>query len=60
MSTLVKRLALAEARKAESYLKEDLGKASSPVEIDLIKKIILELSGIEVIKIDDFCTISVS
>jgi DNA primase large subunit len=60
MSTLVKRFALAEARRAESYLKEDLGKASSQSEIDLIKKIIFELSGIEVNKKDDFFTISVS
>ena len=60
MSTLVKRFALAEARRAESYLKKDLGKASSQSEIDLIKKIIVELSGIEVIKKDEFFTISVS
>jgi len=60
MSTLVKRFALAEARRAESYLKKDLGKASSQSEIDLIKQIIFELSGIEVIKKDDFFTISVS
>ena len=60
MSTLVKRFALAEARRAESYLKKDLGKASSQSEIDLIKKIIFELSGIEFNKKDDFFTISVS
>ena len=60
MPTLVKRFALAEARRAESYLKKDLGRASNPSEIDLLKKIILELSGIEVIKKGDFFTISVS
>jgi DNA primase large subunit len=60
MNTLVKRFALAEARRAESYLKKDLGRASNPSEIDLLKKIIFELSGIEVIKKDDFFTISVS
>ena len=59
MPTLVKRFALAEARRAESYLKQDLGRASNPQEIDLLKKIIFELSGIEVIKQDDFFTISV-
>jgi DNA primase large subunit len=60
MATLVKRFSLAEARRAESYLKKDLGKASTQSEIDLIKKIIFELSGIEIIKKDDFFTISVS
>ncbi len=60
MPTLVKRFALAEARRAESYLKKDLGRASNPAEIDLLKKIIFELSGIEVMKQDDFFTISVS
>lgn len=60
MSTLVKRFAMAEARRAESYLKEDLGNASSQSEIDLIKKIIFELSGIEITKRKDFFTISVS
>jgi DNA primase large subunit len=59
MPTLVKRFALAEARRAESYLKKDLGRASNPSEIDLLKKIIFELSGIEVMKKDDFFTISV-
>ena len=60
MPTLVKRFALAEARRAESYLNKDLGRASNLQEIDLLKKIIFELSGIEVIKQDDFFTISVS
>ena len=60
MHTLVKRFALAEARRAESYLKKDLGRASNPSEIDLLKKIIFELSGIEIVKKDDFFTISVS
>ncbi len=59
MPTLVKRFALAEARRAESHLKKDLGRASNPQEIDLLKKIILELSGIEIIKQDDFFTVSV-
>jgi len=60
MATLVRRFALAESRRAESFLKKDLGKASSEQEIDLIKKIILELSGVKVDKKDDFFTISVS
>jgi len=60
MPTLVKRFALAEARRAESHLKKDLGRASNPTEIDLLKKIIFELSGIEVIKEDNFFTVSVS
>ena len=60
MPTLVKRFSLAEARRAESHLKKDLGKASSPQKIELLKKIIFELSGIEIIKQNDFFTISVS
>jgi len=60
MQTLVKRFSLAESRRAESYLQKDLGRASNQSEIDLIKKIIFELSGVEVIKKDDFFLISVS
>ncbi|MHA7646388.1 DNA primase [Nitrosopumilus sp. S4] len=60
MSTLVKRFSLAEARRAESYLKKDLGRASNPSEIDLLKKIIFELSDINVEKKDDFFTISIT
>ncbi len=61
MPTLVRRFALAEAKRAESHLKTDLRKAQKQSEIDLIKKIIFELSGIEIDKPnEDFFTISVT
>ncbi len=60
MSTLVKRFALAEARRAESYLKTDLGNASDNSKIDLATRIIYELFQIEVTKDNDFFVMSVS
>ena len=60
MSTLIKRFALAEARRAEKYLEKDLGNASDKSKIDLATKIIYELSNIEVTKKDDFFEIPVS
>ncbi len=39
MSTLIKRFALAEARRAENYLEKDLGNASNKSKIDLATRI---------------------
>jgi len=60
MHTLIKRFALAEARRAEQHLEKDLGKASDKPKIDLAIKIIYDLFGIEVIKRNDFFEIPVS
>jgi DNA primase large subunit len=60
MSTLIKRFALAEARRAEKHLEKDLGNASDQTKIDLAIKIIYDLFNIEVIKQDNFFVISVS
>ena len=60
MSTLIKRFALAEARRAEKYLEKDLGNASDKSKIDLAIKIIYDLFNIEVIKQDDFFVIPIS
>ena len=60
MSTLVKRFALAEARRAERYLEKDLGNASDKSRIDLATRIIFDLFEIQVIKQDDFFVISIS
>ena len=42
MSTLIKRFALAEARRAEIYLEKDLGNASNKSKIDLATRIIYD------------------
>ena len=60
MSTLIKRFALAEARRAEKYLEKDLGNASDKSKIDLATRIIYDLFNIEVTKQGDFFEISVS
>ena len=60
MSTLIKRFALAEARRAEKYLEKDLGNASDKSKIDLATRIIYDLFNIEVIKKGDFFEIPVS
>ncbi|MBT3328496.1 MAG: DNA primase [Nitrosopumilus sp.] len=60
MHTLIKRFALAEARRAENHLEKDLGKASDKSKIDLAIRIIYDLFNIEVIKEDEFFKISVS
>ncbi|MCE2614339.1 MAG: DNA primase [Nitrosopumilus sp. (ex Thoosa mismalolli)] len=59
MNTLIQRFALAEARRAEKHLENDLGKASDKLKIDLAIKIIHDLFGIEVVKQDDFFEIPV-
>ena len=60
MSTLIKRFALAEARRAEIYLEKDLGNASNKSKIDLATRIIYDLFNIEIIKENDFFVIPVS
>lgn len=60
MSTLIKRFALAEARRAERYLEKDLGNASDKSRIDLATRIIFDLFEIQVVKQDDFFVISIS
>jgi len=60
MHTLIKRFALAEARRAEHHLEKDLGKASDKSKIDLAIRIIHDLFNIEVIKEDEFFKIHVS
>ena len=60
MHTLIKRFALAEARRAENHLEKDLGKASDKSKVDLAIRIIYDLFNIEVTKENDFFTISVS
>ena len=47
MSTLIKRFALAEARRAEQHLEKDLGNAHDKSKIDLATKIIYDLFGIK-------------
>jgi len=60
MHTLIKRFALAEARRAENHLEKDLGKASDKSKVDLAIRIIYDLFNIEVTKENDFFRISVS
>ena len=59
MQTLIKRFALAEARRAEKHLEKDLGKASEKSKIDLAIKIIHDLFDIEITKQNDFFEIPV-
>ena len=59
MHTLIKRFALAEARRAENHLEKDLGKASDKSKVDLAIRIIYDLFSIEVTKEDDFFKIPV-
>ena len=60
MNTLVKRFALAEARRAELHLEKDLGNASDKSKIDLAARIIYDLFDIEIIKQDNFFVMSVA
>ena len=57
---MIKRFALAEARRAENYLEKDLGNASNKSKIDLATRIIYDLFNIEIIKENDFFVIPVS
>ena len=60
MSSLIKRFALAEARRAEKYLEKDLGNASDESKINLAIRVIHDLFDIDVTKQDEFFVISVS
>ena len=60
MNTLVKRFALAEARRAEIHLEKDLGNASDKSKIDLAIRIIYDLFNIEVVKQNEFFVMSIS
>ena len=60
MSTLTKRFALAEARRAEKHLEKDLGNASDKSKIDLAIRIIDDLFSVKVEKLDDYFVIPIS
>ena len=60
MNTLVKRFALAEARRAEQHLEKDLGNAADKSKIDLAIRIIFDLFDIEVTKQNEFFVMPVS
>ena len=58
--TLIKRFALAEARRAEKYLERDLGNISDESKKQLAVKVINDLFSIQVEKIDDNFVIPIS
>jgi len=60
MHTLIKRFALAEARRAEKYLEKDLANISDESKKQLAIKIIDDLFSIQIEKLDDFFIIPVS
>lgn len=60
MTTLIKRFALAEARRAEKYLEKDLANISDESKKQLAIRIINDLFSIQVKKQNDFFVISVS
>jgi len=60
MTTLIKRFALAEARRAEKYLEKDLANISEESKKQLAIRIINDLFSIQVKKQNDFFVISVS
>ena len=60
MHTLIKRFALAEARRAEKYLEKDLANISDESKKELAIKIIDDLFSVQVEKLDDYFVISVS
>ncbi len=60
MHTLIKRFALAEARRAEKYLEKDLANISDESKKELAIKIIDDLFSVQVVKLDDYFVISVS
>lgn len=59
MMTLIKRFSLAEARRAEKYLEQDLANFSDKSKEQLATKIIAELFSVTVTKQGDFFTIPV-
>ncbi len=60
MHTLIKRFALAEARRAEKYLEKDLGNISDESKKELAIRIIDDLFSVQVEKLDDYFVIPVS
>ena len=60
MHTLIKRFALAEARRAEKYLEKDLVNISDESKNQLAVRIIDDLFSVKVKKLDDYFIISIS
>ena len=60
MHTLIKRFALAEARRAEKYLEKDLANISDESKNQLAIRVIDDLFSVQVKKSDDYFIISVS
>ncbi len=60
MNTLIKRFALAEARRAEKYLEKDLANISDKSKKELAIRVIDDLFSVQVKKQDDYFVIPVS
>ena len=60
MTTLIKRFALAEARRAEKFLEKDLGNISDESKKELAIKIIDDLFSIQIKKQNDFFIIPIT
>ncbi len=60
MHTLIKRFALAEARRAEKYLEKDLANISDESKKQLAIRIIDDLFSVQIEKLDDYFVISIS
>ena len=60
MHTLIKRFALAEARRAEKYLEKDLANISDESQKELAIRIIDDLFSVQVEKLDNYFIIPVS
>ncbi len=60
MHTLIKRFALAEARRAEKYLEKDLANISDESKKQLAIRVIDDLFSVQIEKIDDYFVIPVS
>ena len=60
MNTLIRRFALAEARRAEKYLEKDLANIHDDSKNQLAIKIIADLFSVSVLRQNDFFVISVS
>ncbi len=60
MHTLIKRFALAEARRAEKYLEKDLVNISDETKKELAIRVIGDLFSVQVEKLNDYFVISVS
>ncbi len=60
MHTLIKRFALAEARRAEKYLEKDLADISDESKKQLAIRVIDDLFSVQIEKLDDYFVIPVS